>query len=104
VGSRPGRRGFSTHCAPLCRWGLHINVTFHGTARTHLVFPASSTCHHSLPYFRYKRYPIKLKYKKRDQIVLAFGFHDATRLATLHNSAMHWPLTPIHKGTVYWRI
>ena len=32
------------------------------------------------------------------------GFsHDATRLATLHNSAMPGPLTPRHKGTVYWR-
>ena len=29
------------------------------------------------------------------------GFHDATRLATLHNSAMPGPLTPRHKGTVY---
>ena len=29
------------------------------------------------------------------------GFHDATRLATLHNSAMPGPLTPSHKGTVY---
>ena len=28
------------------------------------------------------------------------GFHDATRLATLHNSAMPGPLTPRHKGTV----
>jgi hypothetical protein len=37
---------------------------------------------------------------RSDKIV---GFHDATRLATLHNSAMPGPLTPRHKGTVYWR-
>ena len=30
---------------------------------------------------------------RSDKIV---GFHDATRLATLHNSAMHGPLTPRH--------
>jgi hypothetical protein len=35
--------------------------------------------------------------KIRDKIV---GLHDATRLATLHNSAMPGPLTPRHKGTV----
>jgi hypothetical protein len=34
----------------------------------------------------------------RDQIV---GFHDATRHATLRNSAMPGPLTPRHKGK--WR-
>jgi hypothetical protein len=30
------------------------------------------------------------------------GFTDATRLATLHNSAMPGPLTPRHKGTARW--
>ena len=38
----------------------------------------------------------KSRDKIRDKIV---GFHDATRLATLHNSAMPGPLTPRHKGT-----
>ena len=40
---------------------------------------------------------IRDKIKIRYKIV---GFHDATRLATLRNSAMHGPLTPRHKGTV----
>ena len=40
-------------------------------------------------------------YKIRDQIV---GFHDATRLATLRNSAMPGPLTPIYLSTLlaFW--
>ena len=40
-------------------------------------------------------------YKIRDQIV---GFHDATRLATLRNSAMPGPLSPIYLSTVlaFW--
>ena len=37
---------------------------------------------------------------RQDKIV---GFHDATRLTTLRNSTMPGPLTPRHKGTVYWR-
>ena len=31
--------------------------------------------------------------RSRDKIDKIVGFHDATRLATLHNSAMHGPLT-----------
>ena len=35
--------------------------------------------------------PVSPLFMIRDKIV---GFHDATRLATLHNSAMPGPLTP----------
>ena len=52
-----------------------------------------------LPEVRDLLYPTRDKIRS-DKIV---GFHDATRLATLHNSAMPGPLTPRHKGTVYWR-
>jgi hypothetical protein len=52
-----------------------------------------------LPEVRDLLYPTRDKIRS-DKIV---GFHDATRLATLHNSAMPGPLTPRHNGTVYWR-
>jgi hypothetical protein len=43
---------------------------------------------------------VSLPDKIKDKIV---GFHDATRLTTLRDSAMPGPLTPRRKGTVNWR-